>query len=239
MWGVDQQTAHDENGNHAGVVGSEANSLDGVSTTTMSTGRQTDSPDGWREGEGEGGQGGGWTEAGGRLSVSGSCVRVRCGKQNRYSEEMVENVRKVGEPHCNAESRVSRREAGMRATERRGEIGSSPGLQWKQKGRRRMRREQLLVDSCYSNVMLMLAGKERTQTQIPHIAIAALERLCTCVWGGCRSICHQRRRACAACAARMWVCVAEISRVWRTCVSGTRSARIGAACGGRGMWDVR
>lgn len=53
--------------------------------------REGEDKEGWIEGRG--------TAAGGKLSIDASCGHVRREK-NRYREEMVERMRKAGEPQC-------------------------------------------------------------------------------------------------------------------------------------------
>lgn len=147
---------------------------------------------------------------------------------------MVERMRKAGEPQCIAESRVCSKDdwmkKGRNERDRERERGLLPGLQWKRKGRWQMRREQLLVDICYSKSDVDV-GREWENAGIDlQIAQASSEHLfvsvCEKAAGACVLNAFQRwLRACAACA-HVQVCVAEICCVCCTCVFETCSALI-------------
>lgn len=81
-----------------------------------------------------------------------------------------------------------------------------------------MRREQLLVDRCYSKSDANVGREGENTDTDPQVAKAGIEHLfvsvCEVAAGACVISAFQRRpRACAACAARVRVCVAEIACV--------------------------
>lgn len=99
-----------------------------------------------------------------------------------------------------------------------------------------MRRGPLLVDSCYSKSDANV-GRERENTDTdPQTANGSIGHLFVSVRGVAAGACvistsQPPSRACAACAARVWVCVAESQLgSMHVCLRDTLGKQ-------RGMWE--